>query len=212
MKRKKIMTAVIIIGCMLLLVTGVYFGLAGYYADRFCYGTWINGVYCTGKTVEEVNTELIALATYETFTVVDRNNTGYEIPLEEIEYSMDYTVPLSDIKEGQAWQEWIKYYFEKQEYSVMPEVHFSLEKLEGILYQADFMNEEVLATDNKAEILMTDQGYVLRDHTVNQIVPKKVCQTVTQALMELKENVYLAEEKGCYYSMPTTQETADLYR
>ncbi len=212
MKRKKIMTAVIIIGCMLLLVTGVYFGLAGYYADRFCYGTWINGVYCTGKTVEEVNTELIALATYETFTVVDRNNTGYEIPLEEIEYSMDYIVPLSDIKEGQAWQEWIKYYFEKQEYSVMPEVHFSLEKLEEILYQADFMNEEVLATDNKAEILMTDQGYVLRDHTVNQIVPKKVCQTVTQALMELKENVYLAEEKGCYYSMPTTQETADVYR
>lgn len=212
MKKRKGLTAAVIIGCILLLGAGAYFGLAGYYADRFCYGTWINGVYCTGKTVEEVNAELIAMNTYDTFTVIDRNDSEYEILLEEIEYSVDYTVALSNIKEGQIWKEWIRYSFTKQEYSVMPEVHFSLEKLEERLYQAEFMQEEVLAAGNKPEIVLTENGYVLRDHTVNQIVPKKVCQAVTQALLDFKETVYLEDEKGCYYTMPATQEALDIYR
>ena len=41
-------------------VLAVYFLLAYYYKDGFCLNTWINGVYCTGKTVEEINAELLS--------------------------------------------------------------------------------------------------------------------------------------------------------
>lgn len=212
MKRKSGLTAVIVIVTVLLLGVGIYFGLAGYYAERFCYGTWINGVYCTGKTVEEVNKELIALSSYDAITVIDRHDRQYDVLLEEIEYSMDYILALEEIKENQTWQEWIRYYFEKQEFTIMPEVSFSEEKLAEYLYQTDFMNEEVLAVGNRAEIVMTENGYQLIDHTINQIVPEKVCLAVSESLRNLEQSIYIENAKGCYYSMPVTQETLDIYK
>ena len=53
---KRLVLAVLLF--LLLLLTG-YFILAFYYREGFSVNTWINGVYCTGKTVEEVNSELL---------------------------------------------------------------------------------------------------------------------------------------------------------
>ena len=35
-----------------------FIALAMYYRDNFPVNTWINGVYCTGRTVQEVNANL----------------------------------------------------------------------------------------------------------------------------------------------------------
>ncbi len=51
-------------GCMIgfaiitVSIFSMYLGLSNYYKDRFGYNTWINGVYCTGKSLNEVNEEL----------------------------------------------------------------------------------------------------------------------------------------------------------
>ena len=158
MNKKKWLTVVIVLTSVLLVTGGIYLGLAGYYLERFCYGTWINGVYCTGKTVDEVNAELVMLATYDKITIIDRNNSQYEVALEEIEYGMDYTGALKEIKGGQKEFEWIRYYFTEQNFDVMPVVTFSEEKLADILYKADFMKKEVLAVGNRPEIVLEEDG------------------------------------------------------
>ena len=43
---------------------GFYLWLSNYYKDGFNYGTWINGVYCTGKSINEINEELLAEKEY----------------------------------------------------------------------------------------------------------------------------------------------------
>ncbi|MBQ3037063.1 MAG: L,D-transpeptidase family protein [Lachnospiraceae bacterium] len=212
MNKKKWLTVVIVLASVLLVTGGIYLGLAGYYSERFCYGTWINGVYCTGKTVDEVNAELVMLATYDKITIIDRNNSQYEVALEEIEYGMDYTGALKEIKGGQKEFEWIRYYFTEQNFDVMPVVTFSEEKLADILYKADFMKKEVLAVGNRPEIVLEEDGYHLYDHTVNQIVPERVCKAVSNALHNLEQEVYVAEQKGCYVTMPVTQENLDIYK
>lgn len=42
-----------------LAVAAVFFSLALYYRRTFPVNTWINGIYCTGKTVEQINAELL---------------------------------------------------------------------------------------------------------------------------------------------------------
>ena len=59
MRKNVILVILISLLIILLLAGGVYIGLAKYYEDGFSYGTWINGIYCTGKSVEEVNEELL---------------------------------------------------------------------------------------------------------------------------------------------------------
>ena len=212
MNRKKVIIIVASVVSVLVLLCGAYFGLAGYYSERFCYGTWINGIYCTGKTVEEVNAELVAASSYDEITVIDRHDSEYVVVLDEIEYGMDYTSALKEIKAGQAWLEWIRYYFEEQKHSIMPDVTFSEDLLAEKLDGADHMHKEVFSYRNRAEIVLTENGYVLQDHTINQIVPIKVCEAVENALHELRQTVYLEEEQGCYYTMEPKQETRDTYK
>ena len=45
---------------LILLCIVIYVGIAFFYKEVFKINTWINGIYCTGKTVEEVNTELLS--------------------------------------------------------------------------------------------------------------------------------------------------------
>ena len=49
-----------IIGVLTGILTALYTGLSVYYADSFSYGTWINGIYCTGMSISEANEKLLA--------------------------------------------------------------------------------------------------------------------------------------------------------
>ena len=47
----------VIFGIATVSLMAAYVGLAAYYHNAFTYGTWINGVYCTGRSIQEVNDE-----------------------------------------------------------------------------------------------------------------------------------------------------------
>ena len=53
MSTKKIIIISSVTAVILCILAALYTGLSVYYADRFSYGTWNNGIYCTGKSVPE---------------------------------------------------------------------------------------------------------------------------------------------------------------
>ena len=55
MKKKICMIGMFAFGSIFLVCLFIYFAVAKYYEDKYIINTWFNGVYCTGKTVEEVN-------------------------------------------------------------------------------------------------------------------------------------------------------------
>ena len=57
MKKRTGLLVALLLSCVILPGL-IYLGLAIYYQDSFYYGTWINGIYCTGKTIEEVQKEM----------------------------------------------------------------------------------------------------------------------------------------------------------
>ena len=75
-------------------LAGFYVGLSEYYKSGFSYGTWINGIYCTGKTVEEVNRELLQSCYYEGLTVYDGQGNAYRMEAEDIGYTFDFKEAL----------------------------------------------------------------------------------------------------------------------
>lgn len=210
--KKKVLITFIVIACVLLGITGIYFSMVGYYTERFCYGTWINGVYCTGKTVQEVNDELVYLVERNKISIIDRNQVQYDIFYDEIGHEIDYTSALKDIKSGQNRWEWPLFYMSEKIYTIKPDVTFSEDLLSSVLYKKDFMNYEVYSEDNTAEIVLEEDGYKLYDHTINQIVPEKVYLAVSQALYKYESTVCLSEKNECYVSMPVTSEVNGVYR
>ena len=67
-----------------------YLGLAFYYRNAFVYGTWINNIYCTGKSIEEVNAELSGQFSYDGITVYDKEQNEYQIMAQDIDYQYDF--------------------------------------------------------------------------------------------------------------------------
>ena len=78
--RKKIKTIVrffVLAGICLGIV--LYIGIGFCYRGRFAPGTFINGIYCTGKTTEEVNEELKSIYPHNSIWVQDGEEVQFEI-------------------------------------------------------------------------------------------------------------------------------------
>ena len=92
------------IGILVIIISVLcmYLGLAFYYRDGFSYNTWINGVYCTGKTLDEVNEELQEEFSYPGLTIIDSDGKSYMISAQEVSLLMDYIPGLKAFYEKQS--------------------------------------------------------------------------------------------------------------
>ena len=61
-----------------------------HYQNGFGYGTWINGVYCTGKSVNTVNDEIVS--EYPIPTVVIKSIDGTEYEIEGTKFGFYYII------------------------------------------------------------------------------------------------------------------------
>ena len=88
----------------------IYLGLAIYYQDSFMYGTWINGIYCTGKTVDEVNQELLVQYEHKDFYVITPHDVETINP-EEFSFDYDFTKSLELYRKKQNPFVWYLHMF-----------------------------------------------------------------------------------------------------
>ena len=89
--KKALRGSVIGLVALLLVLAAVYVLLGFYYMEGFPCFTWINGVYCTGKTVYEVNEELVQSSAYDGVAILDKSGARLFVSAEDAEMSLDYT-------------------------------------------------------------------------------------------------------------------------
>lgn len=131
------------------------------YERCFIYGTNINGVYCTGMTVSQVEKELIEKTDKNVYQVVFKGKT-YDISPEEIDYTISYTDKLNQVMKKQNALLWPKILFEGSDYiEISPDVSYSKEKLSDILDSIGILENKVKKSE--VYISFSDEGYVLND-------------------------------------------------
>ena len=92
---KKLIRILILIPlCGLLVLLGGFLALGLYYRNNFPVNTWINGVYCTGKTIEQVNEELAAGTELPEIILLDKQGQEWRLRAEDIGLLPDYTSAL----------------------------------------------------------------------------------------------------------------------
>lgn len=196
----------IIIGSMFImcLILGLgYLGLSVYYENGFSFQTYINGIYCTGKSVETVNQELNDSFSYEGLTVKMNNNCFY-INAEDISYTYDYREPLNHYLKQQNPYLWIENLIgDSKEYELLPAVAYNEDKVEQII------NEEIekmnLPQNPTVLLLVSEEGFLLKNEKENVLNETKLAELVQNALLEGEESIEIAG-LGAYYDMPYTEE------
>lgn len=203
----------VILGLVTIAVMGTYVGLAVYYHNAFTYGTWINGIYCTGRSIQEVNDELAKGFTYEGVTVEDKDGNRYEISTEEIAYQFDFKKALEIYQKQQNPWMWIDSLFDGHRVELTPVVSYNAEAFDDCFEALPFCQEVQPDRERRVEIIRTPQGYDLVNERTEVLFTEQAKGAVLAAIEASESRVSLVEA-GCYHDLELTaqmQETLEIW-
>lgn len=200
----KLKRIVVFVGMLCIAFVILYLVMAWYYNSRFAMNTWINGVYCTGKTVEEVNSEFLQMAETPSIHIVDMQGREYKLVMQEISYSVDYMEILGKLITLQNAWNWPIGLFKRQELTVGPEVNYDEEQLYDF-WQSLSCVKEAKENELSVSILWTEEGYQLEDLTGDRLDVEAGYKQLKTALENGFKELNLAGE-NLYRSDETTEE------
>lgn len=203
----------VILGIVSVSLMATYVGLAVYYHNAFPYGTWINGIYCTGRSLQEVNDDLAKQFTYDGVTVEDKDGNRYLITAEEISYQFDFKKALEIYQQQQNPWMWIDSLFGKNQVDLVPVVSYDSEAFDACFEALPFCRERRPDKDRRVEIVRTPQGYELVNERTDILFVEEARGAVLTAIEEAKSEVLLVEA-GCYHDLEMTaqmRETLDIW-
>lgn len=192
---------------LLILIFVSYFLLAYYYRSGFSVNTWINGVYCTGKTVEEINEEL--MASVEAPVIVVSTNSGWDvgykntIDLGEMDYQCDYLSALNEFMEKQNPYQWVENITFRRNHELEPNITYDETALREAFEQTCLRHysdkpfgDFVIGIDLK--------GWYCYDGLTHIIDVDKAFELVKEAIGKGKYAINI-DELDCFYDIPFTE-------
>ena len=204
MKRKAGVLFAVLAACIVLPGL-IYLGLAIYYQDSFYYGVWINGIYCTGKTIEEVQNELTRNFTYDGLTIYGKESKDYLLA-DELEMEYDFLPALQAYLKKQNPFKWLyQLAMGHTNQTLIPTVHFQEKKLEQWIYTTGFYEENQNLEEDSLTISLTDEGYQLVEGKTEVLRLSAAKEKITEALSMAKPSLDLREE-DCYFYREDTPE------
>ncbi|MCM1540340.1 MAG: L,D-transpeptidase/peptidoglycan binding protein [Blautia sp.] len=186
-----------------LLIAAAFLLLALYYRDHFPVNTWINGVYCTGKSVEEVNQELSARAEAPVVNILDGAGNAYQLDLAGTGYVADYTEPLEQFIRRQNPLSWVENIMLQKSHELLPTPIFDEEQLRRMLEELEPVRQE---TDREAgvRIRFSDtEGWVLDNGLEHRLDTELLFQRVLESVTDGSYEVDMVQS-GCIYDLSPT--------
>lgn len=204
MKIKYVLKGIAIAGSIILLSTAaMYLGLARYYAGGFSYATWINGIYCTGKSINEVNDELLKQCYYTGLTIIASDGKSYTVPADQVNLSFDFSESLKLYLERQNPYLWIDNLIgDASDKKLEPAVLYDTEVF-GRLIDSFSLFDGKNDAGRRLEITKGEAGYYLLDERRHILNESKTRKAIRDAF-EGREPFLDLEEAGCYEDFPLT--------
>lgn len=201
---KKAFSAIgISVAIIIVSLAAVYLLLGKYYSDGFSCSTWVNGVYCTGKTVDEVNRELVSLNVYPGICLLGPDDTTLFIGASEVDLKLDYTRALEQILREQNPYAWGINIFKNLYVQYEPTVSLNEDKFrEKVLSWDIFQGQE----DLKVEIKDTEDGYILVNGLTNIPNKNNIIAASKTAMQNLEISIDLTAYDNTFTDIPLSTE------
>lgn len=207
---KKWMKSMFLLLTILIILPGlIYLGLAIYYQDSFMYGTWINGIYCTGKTVSEAAKELEKNYEYDVVYVVTPQDVEV-LETASLGIQYDFEGALKEYRRKQNPFVWYSHILTgHQDEWVSPKISFNENSLEDWLYTTASYDSNLNLKQDSLFIVSGENGYEIleeKEKILNTILAQ---ERIAEAIKNGKKEINL-EEEGCYFTREETVEMQQL--
>ncbi len=195
---------------ILISLAAVYLLLGEYYSTGFSCSTWINGVYCTGKSVREVNSELVSKQVYPGITLYGPDGSSLFISASSINHRFDYTESLQRALREQNSYAWGFNVFKNLTATYEPDITYNSAELRRLVLKWDIFSYS--DADVKVEIKKGDNGYYLYNGLQNIPNRENIVKSVIKAVNNLEVSLDLTEIEGNFTNMPLTAKDAEVIR
>lgn len=189
---------------------------ACYYKDeRFPAGIWINGIYCTGMTPQEVSA-LLTPVYYEDFDAVSVHTLRgdcYELSLEEYGVTIAYLPVIERLLRDNQGYRWLRNIAEPRHYSIEPEYRYDMTVMKAKLEEQAWLNENLYNPQNTVSIIKSaEAGYILVDETRDLLLRDNAVKLISEGIVNQLTDIDLAASGNrelCYQSVPYTDKMKD---
>lgn len=169
-KRKKRNIIIISIVSTLCILLVIYFGMSIYFTNHFYYGSEINSISVSGKSVNEVEEQMPEELRLYTLKLEGRGGMQEEIRGEDINllYNPDWEVKR--LKDKQNPFRWIVSLFNKDDYKMTEELIYDTDLLKEQIDKLSCFDNSKLVEPKSPSFQYTDDGYVI----LNEVKGNKV--------------------------------------
>ena len=196
------------------LIVAVYFLIAVYYKiNGFGANTWINGVYCAGKTVEEINVELLSTVKAPIIEITDPEGVTYEIDMSTMDFQADFSPTIQKLQAGQSPFFWIDNVIFSREHQVVPAVTYNTELLWEAFLGLEHVQKEINREEKYTIIMTEEEGYQLYDGFSRRLDVEKAFAALVETVGR-GETSFTLDYETYYYDIEISdaqQETTELW-
>lgn len=197
-KLLRILLLFLLMGLLLILVG--FLGLALYYRNNFPVNTWINGVYCTGKTVEQVNEELSRQTEVPMVIIVGLNGESWQLDIGQADGRADYTAALKDYLRKNATFYWVDHFQKTSQEKLAADGYlWDGEKLQKSFERLEVISDAINSPKG-VSLEYTDQGYTLYDGNTERLNTERAFEYLGKCLSQGETYVDLRAGK-CYETL-----------
>lgn len=181
-----------------MMVAAVYLAIGLYYSTRFFPGSYINGVDCSGMTIEEVEEILADSVTDYQLTVMERGGNEEVIEGSAIAFSYVSTGAVEELQASQNSFNWTYAFFHPEDHDMTVETSYNQELLRTVMEKMDCFKEENITDPVDAYIKEDGLSYELVSEVEgNRLDSEKAFATLCSAIDQGASIVSL-EENDCY--------------
>ncbi|MFL0245468.1 L,D-transpeptidase family protein [Candidatus Clostridium stratigraminis] len=203
-KPRKILLVILIPLCSLLII---YFGITLYFINHYYYGSSINCINVSGKTVEEVKSEMSSKL--QDFTLELKERGGAKEVISAVDIDLGYTSEeeFKKLKDKQSAFKWITAFSNKKANEITVGVTFDRELLKKQLDKLNCLNNSNIVEPKNPSFKYTDSGYIIVPETLGNKINKDVLYTEVEKVIS-KEGTYLdLEAINCYVNPQYTSKS-----
>lgn len=210
-KHKGIKVAGIAAGMLLAAAGTVYAGITYYYSDKFFEGTTINGIDVSGKTAFEVEQSLAQKVETYSIQIAARNLEPQNISGSQIGYKYVSDGEVLKLLRQQKPYEWVRCFWEKNNYTVEENSTFDREKLKSQVKELECAKEENQVAPEDAYVAFAESRFEIVPETEGtQLEMRHAYNTLVQAVSESRDSIDFSQTPEVYKKASVTQDNPEL--
>jgi lipoprotein-anchoring transpeptidase ErfK/SrfK len=190
----------IAVGCMVSIGTLliVYLGMTVYFKNHFYFGSEINGISVSGKSVEKVNEQMAAELYIYSLEIKGREGKAEQIKADEIGLRYSSDDEFKNLKDSQNPYAWVSAVFNTEEHKMTAKVIYDENMLKERVEKLSIFDKNNIIEPKNASFKYENNSYVIvPEVNGNKVNKENLYGHVIRAIAN-EDTVIDLEAAGCY--------------